>query len=214
MSAADYYGQSGGYTQQAQYTPPQQQQYASTSHLTPYSQTPNPYQRPTSAHSANVPYGSSTYAPRPSSAHSDMSGYVPPNQQQYAGAPPPYQENHRQPGQDQEQDGEKGLMATVLGGGAGGALGHKMGKGSKFKTFLGAAAGAVAANIVEHKVQGSHNGHGNQGYGNQGHYGYVMAITAITDTTDTTGTTVITDTMVIMATTVGKGNRPCHTYDL
>ncbi|ROW05658.1 hypothetical protein VSDG_00677 [Cytospora chrysosperma] len=152
MSAADYYGQSGAY-------PQQQQQYASSSHLSPYSHTPNPYQRPTSTHSANGPYGSPAYTSRPSSTHSDMSGYVPPAQRQNQG---------------QEQDGEKGLMATVLGGGAGGALGHKAGKGSKFKTFLGAAAGAVAANIVENKLKGSkqgHGKHGSHGYGQQQNYG-------------------------------------------
>ncbi|KAG8168244.1 hypothetical protein KVR01_003933 [Diaporthe batatas] len=76
----------------------------------------------------------------------------PENAQQYASGPSSQYYDNRQTGQP--QDGEKGLMATVIGGGAGGALGHKMSHGSKFKTLLGGAAGAALANAVEHKIKG------------------------------------------------------------
>ncbi|KAK4501721.1 hypothetical protein PRZ48_007530 [Zasmidium cellare] len=46
-------------------------------------------------------------------------------------------------------DGERGLGATVLGGGAGAFLGHELGH-SKMATLGGIAVGAIAANAFEH----------------------------------------------------------------
>lgn len=106
------------------------------------------------------------------SSSAPYSGYAPPTQQPYAsGASQPY--DNRQPGQP--QDGEKGLMATVIGGGAGGAIGHKMSHGSKFKTLLGGAAGVAVANAIEHKIKGkkqpSHGHHHAPPPQHHGHHG-------------------------------------------
>ncbi|KAJ0114571.1 hypothetical protein J7T55_004815 [Diaporthe amygdali] len=84
-------------------------------------------------HSQQHSYG----APQQQQYASPYGGYAAPAQQHYASGPSQSYDN-RQPGQT--QDGEKGLMATVIGGGAGGAIGHKMSHGSKFKTLLGGAA--------------------------------------------------------------------------
>lgn len=46
-------------------------------------------------------------------------------------------------------EGERGLGATVLGGGAGAFLGHELGH-SKMATLGGIAVGAIAANAFEH----------------------------------------------------------------
>ncbi|POS79160.1 hypothetical protein DHEL01_v202435 [Diaporthe helianthi] len=102
------------------------------------------------------------------SQYQQHSQYAAPQQQQYAPGPASSYDN-RQTGQP--QDGEKGLMATVIGGGAGGAIGHKMSHGSKFKTLLGGAAGAAVANAIEHKIKGKKqpsHGHGH-GHGH-GHH--------------------------------------------
>lgn len=137
MSASQYYGSSSPYPNQPTYAAPQQNYYSSSN-----------------AHG------------RPTSTYSNTSGYVPPAQAQYANNAAPASYDQRQTG-GQQADGDKGLMATVIGGGAGGALGHKVGKGSKFKTLLGAAAGAVVANAVENKIQGHHGHHGG---GHHGHH--------------------------------------------
>ncbi|KAI5465056.1 hypothetical protein BGZ63DRAFT_422035 [Mariannaea sp. PMI_226] len=52
----------------------------------------------------------------------------------------------------QGQDGEKGLGATVLGGGVAGFAAHKAG-GGVLASIASAAAGAIGANIVEHKFK-------------------------------------------------------------
>lgn len=51
--------------------------------------------------------------------------------------------------QAQQGDGERGLGATVLGGGAGAFLGHKLEHGA-LGTIGGLAIGAIAANAFEH----------------------------------------------------------------
>ena len=97
----------------------------------------------------------------PYNAHHAPGGYAPPSQPQY-GAPAP--QAYGQHGQQED----KGLVATVVGGGAGGALAHKVGNGSKFKTMLGAAGGAMVANAIENKLQGKkpakHEKHGHHGH--------------------------------------------------
>lgn len=47
-------------------------------------------------------------------------------------------------------EGEKGLGSTVVGGAAGGYMGHKMGGG--WGTAAGVALGAVGMNMVSHKM--------------------------------------------------------------
>lgn len=47
-------------------------------------------------------------------------------------------------------EGQKGLGSTVVGGAAGGYMGHKMGGG--WGTAAGAALGAVGMNVVSHKM--------------------------------------------------------------
>lgn len=49
-----------------------------------------------------------------------------------------------------DPNGEKGLGSTVVGGAAGGYMGHKMGGG--WSTAAGAAIGAVAMNVLSHKM--------------------------------------------------------------
>ncbi|TRX93584.1 hypothetical protein FHL15_005556 [Xylaria flabelliformis] len=199
MSAAEYYGTSGGgggggsypprqsqspYPSQPQYAPspshspypPQQQQqqqpyggspypsYApppqqSQGHLSPYPYPQQPqYARPGSAHSDAPPYpgsvsGSASPLPRPHSADPYAA-----QQQQY----------DRDPNGGGAEDGERGLGATLLGGGAGGFLGHKLGKG-KFGTLLGSAVGAVAANVIENKLEGR-NGKNKHHHGSSSHH--------------------------------------------
>jgi hypothetical protein len=55
----------------------------------------------------------------------------------------------------QQGEGERGLGATVLGGGAGAFLGHKMGHGA-LGTIGGLAIGAIAANALEHHEKKKH----------------------------------------------------------
>ncbi|KAI1383780.1 uncharacterized protein F4822DRAFT_417591 [Hypoxylon trugodes] len=187
--------QNQGYPSQPQYAQspshspyPQQPNYAGG----PPSQSPYPSQ-PTYAQSP-APQSQNYLAPyqpqqqqysRPGSAHSDV-GYPPPaysaDNQHSSAAGSPYPRPHsadpyasqedRDPNRQHAQegeDGERGLGATLLGGGAGGLLGHKLGKG-KLGTILGSAVGAVAANMVEHKLQGR-NSNQNQGHGH-GHHGH------------------------------------------
>jgi hypothetical protein len=49
-----------------------------------------------------------------------------------------------------DPNGEKGLGSTVVGGAAGGYMGHKMGGG--WSTAAGAAAGAIGMNVLSHKM--------------------------------------------------------------
>ncbi|KAI0880559.1 uncharacterized protein GGS22DRAFT_174694 [Annulohypoxylon maeteangense] len=206
MSAADYYGNNGG-----GYAPPQNQSSSPYPSQPQYAQQPNyaggapsqsPYpSQPTYAQSPQsqnylAPYSQQSQYARPGSAHSDA-GYPPPSYaandgtpqarphsaDPYSTAQTPYDNNpNRAPGQEGE-DGERGLGATLIGGGAGGFLGHKLGKG-KLGTMLGSAVGAVAANMIEHKFErknsnqshqshqshGSHGSHGH-GHGHHSHHG-------------------------------------------
>ncbi|KAI1404985.1 hypothetical protein F4819DRAFT_48544 [Hypoxylon fuscum] len=166
------------------YTPshspyPPQQTYATGASPYPsqpqYAQSPAP---PQSNHLA--PYPSQPQYSRPGSAHSDA-GYPPPYPDgdqrpgSAVGAPSharphsadPYSGDRGQHAQREGEEGEKGLGATLIGGGAGGFLGHKLGKG-KLGTVLGSAVGAVAANMIEHRLQGRHSSHGHGHHGSGG----------------------------------------------
>ncbi|KAI6087660.1 hypothetical protein F4821DRAFT_235595, partial [Hypoxylon rubiginosum] len=210
MSAADYYGNSGGgsgsyppqHHNQSSSPYPQQPQYAQPSSQSPYPQHQPSYASPSPAHS---PYPQQpSYSPAPPQQHNSNYLAPYPSQPQYArpgsahsdaGYPPPYPGDEKRPGsagamvarphsadpygadRGQQQyapgqegaDGERGLGATLLGGGAGGFLGHKIGKG-KLGTLLGGAVGAVAANMIEHKFERKNSSH-SQGHGSSSHYG-------------------------------------------
>lgn len=67
----------------------------------------------------------------------------------------PYGGSSAYPGGDQGQpgpDGERGLGATLVGGGAAGWAAHKAG-GGLLSSLAGAAAGAIGANLIEHKFK-------------------------------------------------------------
>ncbi|KAI1453874.1 hypothetical protein F4805DRAFT_356241 [Annulohypoxylon moriforme] len=176
---------------------PSQPQYAQTQSQSPYPQQPSyaggapsqsPYpSQPSYAQSPQsqnylAPYPQQSQYARPGSAHSDA-GYPPPaysndgtpharphSADPYSTGQAPYDRDpNRAPGQEGE-DGERGLGATLIGGGAGGFLGHKLGKG-KLGTMLGSAVGAVAANMIEHKFErrNSNQSQGSHGHG-QGHH--------------------------------------------
>ncbi|KAI1073407.1 hypothetical protein F5B20DRAFT_587287 [Whalleya microplaca] len=189
------------YPSQPQYAPspshspyPPQQSYGSPS-SSPYPAQPTyaPEQPPTHSQQYLAPQ---QYA-RPGSAHSDValpSAPYPTNDRSSASGSPlprphsadPYgyesaaaSERGRGPyaGPGEGQDGERGLGATLIGGGAGGFLGHKLGKG-KLGTVLGGTVGAIAANMIEHKLegrqghgQGSGGHHGQSSYGGHGQHG-------------------------------------------
>ncbi|KAF5027613.1 hypothetical protein F66182_284 [Fusarium sp. NRRL 66182] len=127
MSAQDYYRGSsgGGYGQQQQGYGQQPQGYPSQQ--SQYSQGPGYGSQQPSYDSRDQPY-----------SHSQQGGPYP----SQPGAP------QGQPG----PDGERGLGATLAGGGAAGWAAHTAGSG-----FLGslasAAAGAVGANFLEHKFK-------------------------------------------------------------
>ncbi|KAI0532703.1 hypothetical protein GGR58DRAFT_522537 [Xylaria digitata] len=155
-----------------------------------------------------------------------------PQQRQSQGASSPYQQQQPQyvqqpsdrlyPGSDPNAaDGERGIGSTLVGGGAGSYIGHKLGKGT-MGTLLGGAVGAVAANFISHKVKGRHGKEEHDGYhSHHGHHGHpvtvdplpvkgasnlgldpdimvIPALAAPMDTTGTTGTIAITSTMDIM----------------
>ncbi|KAI1340361.1 hypothetical protein F5Y15DRAFT_423295 [Xylariaceae sp. FL0016] len=201
--------------------PPQQQQYGGHS---PYPSQPSYAHSPAppSSQTHLSPYPLQPQYARPGSAHSDAGHPPPPYPEDRTSPLPrphsadPYaSEKQRDQSQYSQQyaegeDGERGLGATLLGGGAGGLLGHKLGKG-KFGTFLGSAVGAVAANVIENKMEGKHgkHGHGHGGhhgspYGHGGHGGSsggLLGIIMVDITADITDITAITVTTVTMATT-------------
>ena len=156
-----------------------------------------PYARPGSAHSdignygaAAPPYPASSSSPRP-----DTYGAAP---RPHSADPYRYRDGEyddryyyssddgEEKGRDRGVDGERGrgrggggaegdadrgLGATLVGGGAGGFLAHKFGKGT-LGTVLGSAVGAIAANALEDRMgKGKKHGkHGKHGHGH-GHYG-------------------------------------------
>ncbi|KAH7165333.1 hypothetical protein EDB81DRAFT_942396 [Dactylonectria macrodidyma] len=90
-----------------------------------------------------------------------------PQQAQYAPQQPTYDNRGTSPYPQQYQqqpqygagaqgqfgpDGEKGLGATLVGGGAGGWVTRKAG-GGFFGSLAGAAAGALGANVLESKLK-------------------------------------------------------------
>ncbi|CAH0040394.1 unnamed protein product [Clonostachys solani] len=79
-------------------------------------------------------------------------GYIPPYHQQadYYRAPAPgfYQTQNEMAG----AEGERGLGATVVGGGAAGWAAHKAGSGM-LGSLASAAAGAIGANFLESKLK-------------------------------------------------------------
>ncbi|KAF2962668.1 hypothetical protein GQX73_g10903 [Xylaria multiplex] len=109
-----------------------------------------------------------------------------PQQRQSHGASLPYQQQQPQYVQhpsDQSHagsdpnaaDGERGIGSTLIGGGTGSYVGHKLGKGT-MGTLLGGAVGAAAANFISHKVKGrhgkeEHSGHHGHHHGPPSHHG-------------------------------------------
>lgn len=83
---------------------------------------------------ADMPQGGNTPPYRPEGANTSY----------YDGEPLSDSNGHNVP------EGEKGLGSTVVGGAAGGYMGHKMGGG--WSTAAGAALGAVGANVISHKM--------------------------------------------------------------
>ncbi|RYP53024.1 hypothetical protein DL768_001927 [Monosporascus sp. mg162] len=178
MSAAEYYGTgtgsgsgSGGhgyYPPQSQYQQQPPSHGSQQNYLTPY---PQQYGRPGSAYSDYAP--SSSYRRGSSRAHSadpyryekddDRRGYGSDDDERGRG--------RRSAGPEGAQNGDRGLGATLVGGGAGGLLGHKLGNG-KFGTLLESAVGAIAANVVENKFEKKHNGKHGKKHDNDEHLAY------------------------------------------
>ncbi|KJZ79474.1 hypothetical protein HIM_00943 [Hirsutella minnesotensis 3608] len=152
MSAQNYYGAQYGQPQAFASQPagfPEQQQYAvANPQAGPYSQAPVPYNahnQPLASYHAvdHNHHHHHHHHHQQQQQHHGQPSYVQPQQQQhYAhGALPP-----------SGQDGERGLGASIIGGGAAGWAMHKAGGG--FLGSLGAAAaGAVGANAIEHAIK-------------------------------------------------------------
>ena len=146
------YQQHGGYDQNQQY-PPQQQYGDHNSQHQSHSPQPgghSPYQ------GGHSPYGGSPYQPPPpqygTTATPQYYGEHGHENAQHSGShqQPPYISEPGAggpPGSDMEPgggvEGERGLGKAMLGGVAGGILGHKAGHGA-----LGAIGGAIAANLL------------------------------------------------------------------
>ncbi|CAH0058129.1 unnamed protein product [Clonostachys solani] len=117
------------------------QSYYGYSNSHAYAQQPQ-YQQPqySARHLGNSPY-----------SHG-QGGYIPPYHQQadYYRAPAPNQYNGHQ--ETLGPDGERGLGATVVGGGAAGWAAHKAGSGM-LGSLASAAAGAIGANVLENKLK-------------------------------------------------------------
>jgi hypothetical protein len=60
-----------------------------------------------------------------------------------------FEDQHTQQGQVVE----RGIVSTVAGGAGGAFLGSKVGNGGTMNKILGIAAGALAANFIEHKIE-------------------------------------------------------------
>jgi len=178
MSGQDYYGGGYGGHQHNYNAPPPGQN--------PYNTSAPTYGAP----QQQAPYGSQGYPPpqqQPPYGQSQSQQY-PPQQAPYGSAPQPYGDNRSgnapYPPQGQPQygqgpegapgpNGERGLGATLIGGGAGGFVGHEMG-GGVIGTVLGSVVGAIGANALEHqhKKHKEEKLHEQQGYLQpQGHYG-------------------------------------------
>ncbi|KAI9934842.1 hypothetical protein ASPWEDRAFT_31198 [Aspergillus wentii DTO 134E9] len=121
----------------------------------PYEQTTYPPQGP-----GPYPNGPSYSPPPPQypQEYNNSAPYPPQPQQEYppmgenasyynTGAPDQRHSHSPQPPQDED---EKGLGSTVIGGAAGGYLGHQM--GGKMSTLGGAALGALGLNALNHKL--------------------------------------------------------------
>ncbi|KAL7629858.1 hypothetical protein AAE478_001381 [Parahypoxylon ruwenzoriense] len=164
MSAADYYGTNGGgyppppppnqssspYPSQPQYAQPT---YAGSGASSPYPAQPT-YARQGHGQAQEYLAPQPQHASRPGSAHSNAGSYAPPpyssaNALDRSHSADPYAARDEKHTQEQGvgEDGERGLGATLLGGGAGGFLGHKLGKG-KLGTMLGSAVVRIRASRV------------------------------------------------------------------
>lgn len=93
------------------------------------------------------------------------------DQQQYPGGGPPGAEG---------PEGERGIAATLIGGGAAGFAAHKVG-GGKLASVGAAAVGAIGANLIEHAfkkrkedkdMQNMAYGGNNEGHHHHHHHGH------------------------------------------
>ena len=91
---------------------------------------------------SNSPYSPQHQHYQQGGANASYYNEAPPSQQQ--------QQQSYAPGPN-GPEGEKGLGSTLIGGAAGGIMGHKMG-GGKLATAGGAALGAVAMNLATHAL--------------------------------------------------------------
>ncbi|KAF4629923.1 hypothetical protein G7Y89_g8224 [Cudoniella acicularis] len=167
------------YGQQQQQYPPQSNHAQGQYPPQPDYSSPPPHHQGGYAPPAQQqpPYGQPQYPPQPNYGGPSPSHSPAPYGQQapYGGAPansqapygqqgPPYPSSHSpqpqygdnrasapsQPGQEQVgPNGERGLGATLLGGGAGAFVGHEAGGGA-LGTILGTVVGAIGANALEH----------------------------------------------------------------
>lgn len=183
--------------------PPPAPAQHSQSYLSPYPQQQQqslaPYARPGSAHSDIGNYGAAAPPPYPPSSTSprpDAYGAAPPRphsadpygyrdgeyDDRYYGSDDGEEKRRDRDGErgrgqgggGVEGDADRGLGATLVGGGAGGFLAHKFGKGT-LGTVLGSAVGAIAANALEDRMgkgkkHGKH-GHGHHAGGHGQHHG-------------------------------------------
>ncbi|OAA46127.1 hypothetical protein NOR_02880 [Metarhizium rileyi] len=168
MSNQGYYGggSGGGYPQQPTYGQqqqqqpgygqqqgyPQQQQYGQqSSYQGQYNQQQPSYAQPQQGYNGNNQYDRRGHSPQPSQQHGQSGGSAAayasgaPQQGQYATGPT----GPGGPNGAVGPDGERGLGATLVGGGGAAWAAHKAGGG-----FLGSAgaaiAGAIGANVLEH----------------------------------------------------------------
>ncbi|CAG9991075.1 unnamed protein product [Clonostachys byssicola] len=105
-----------------------------------------------SSNSSNYPQ-QAQYAQQPSqSSHYGQAQGAPYQQSYNAQAYQTHPQAHGQPEMMAGPDGERGLGATVVGGGAAGWTAHKAGAGM-LGSLASAAAGAIGANFLENKLK-------------------------------------------------------------
>ncbi|KJK84483.1 hypothetical protein H634G_00004 [Metarhizium anisopliae BRIP 53293] len=162
------YGQQQGYGQQGSY--PQQQQYSQQSgYQNQYNQQQPSYGQGQPQQGYNNQYGNRGHSPQPSQQYGQSGGAA---ADYAAGAPQgQYATGPTGPGGPGGPegavgpDGERGLGATLVGGGGAAWAAHKAGGG-----FLGTAgaaiAGAIGANVLEHAFdKKKKKKHGSRGLG-------------------------------------------------
>ncbi|KAI0994356.1 hypothetical protein K3495_g13826 [Podosphaera aphanis] len=161
MSNRDYYGDSGNSHQSGQSynqsIPQNTNNYDNYQRQNPpypheqshggHNQASFPDYIPAPTHDARVNHSQPPYG--------DSRGHNP-QQPYHDGSNPNYQPYHSVAGSEGPgQQDERGLGATIVGGASGGLLAHKAG-GGLMGSVLGSVAGAIGANIIEHKLEGRH----------------------------------------------------------